>query len=228
MLRMLFCVMFCSTTLWAQNYFNDTQSIAAAAQSSFEQHLETTPDLLELVVKTDQEAQGFRASHHVFQIQLEMDPLVNGRLSLGFQYRLNNFLVLDVPVSFDHLVLGQGLGRLLGVYSSDIVDQWALMGGLGLKIRLSEWMLKSSLYIEPILQAGYYQQTASMGSEILTESIRIRPGLYMGFETVFDTGLVLGMKVGVEQPFDIRFRGNPLSYSANFSVVPMFNLGYAW
>lgn len=221
--------MFCATTLWAQNYFNDTPAIAAAAKSSFEQHLETAPDLLEFAVKMDQDAQGFRASHHVFRIQLEMDPLINGRLSLGFQYRLNNFLVLDIPVSFDHLVLGQGLGRSLGVYNSNIVDQWALMGGLGLKIRLSEWMLKSSLYIEPILQAGYYQQTVEqIGTKILTESIRIRPGLYMGFETVFDTGLVLGVKAGVEQPFDIRFRGKPLSYSANFSVVPMFNLGYAW
>ncbi len=231
MLRLLFSFMFCANILWAQDELvppNNNQLIKLPTKKHLEKILETTPEMLEIIVETDENAQGYRAGHHNFQVQLGMDPLVNGRLLFGFQYRLNHFLMLEVPVAFDHPVLGQWLGRTMGVYDAKIVDQWAMLGGLGLKIRLSEWMLKSSFFIEPVMQAGYYSQTVQYVQKVMTDSIRIRPGLYLGFETVFDTGLVIGVKVGVEHAFDINFRGKPLAYAANFSVVPMFGMGYAW
>jgi hypothetical protein len=215
MRRLLLGLMLCANTIRAQEHLENT--------------LESTPEMIEIRVETDKKAQGFRAEHHKFQIQLNTDPMVNGRLTLGFQYNLSHSLTLNIPVSFDSPVLGQWAGKAMGIYGARIVDQWALLGGFGLKIRLSEWVLKSSFYIEPVVQAGYYKQMIQIVQKEMSDSIRIRPGLYLGFETVFDTGLVIGVKVGAERAFDHDFREKPLSYAANnFSVVPMFGLGYAW
>jgi hypothetical protein len=229
MRNLFFIFMLFSPALYAQDHFNDSQSVVSPDKNNLSQHIETSPELFELVVEMDKNSQGFRATHRNFQIQLEADPLVNGRLSLGFQYRLNSFLTLDIPVSVDHSVLGQSLGYAIGIHNSQVSNQWAMLSGVGLKIRLSEWMLKSSFYLETVVQAGYYHQaTQVLKQEILTESIRIRPALYFGVETIFDTGFVMGAKIGIEQFFDLYFSDTPLSYSGNFGIAPSFNLGYAW
>lgn len=185
------------------------------------ENIQMAPDMVELIVDTNHQAQGFLARNHNYQVQFDVDPLVNGRINLGFQLRLNKFLALDIPVSYDSSGFGQWGGRMMKIYPEDL-SQWSVMGGVGLKIRLSEWLGKGSFYFEPLLQVGYYSQT--MRSNTSTNSIRIRPGLYLGYEEIFDTGFVVGAKLGVERPFDI----GSLTVSTGFSVVPMLAIGYAW
>ena len=191
-------------------------SIVAQAEN-----IQMTPDTVELVVDTNHQAQGFLARNHDYQVQFDVDPLVNGRINLGFQFRLNKFLALDIPVSYDSSGFGQWGSRVMGIYPKGMT-QWSLMGGVGLKIRLSEWLGKGSFYVEPLVQVGYYSQTQSSGTS--TNSIRVRPGLYLGYEEIFDTGFVIGAKLGVERPFDM----GSVTVPAAFSVVPMLTLGYAW
>ncbi|MBM3886981.1 hypothetical protein FJ364_03540 [Candidatus Dependentiae bacterium] len=210
--------------LWAQN------SDEEAHQVPFEEKIEVTPDLLELVVEMDPTRQGFLAKNHSFQVSLSADFLINGRLTAGFQYHFHRFLALDIPVSFDHSLLGQWGGRKLGIYGDNSRSQWSLLAGLGLKIRLTEWMMKSSFYLEPMIQAGYsIKSLRNTGNDslVLSSSIPIRFSMYLGFESVFDTGVVVGGKLGVEYPLELLLL-NRITTPTSLSVVPMISLGYAW
>jgi hypothetical protein len=187
--------------------------------------VDLTPDLVEVLVELDPKAHGYRARNHVFALGLDYDPLINGRLTLGFQVKLTDHLTLDVPVSFEHSAITTRLGVLLGTYDERINSRWSIAGGVGLKIRLSEWMMKSSFYLEPMVQAGYYAESAQGFAS--TSAVRIRPAIYLGWERIFDSGFVIGAKLGFEKPFDVAL-GAASFYTTGFSLVPMLGLGYAW
>jgi hypothetical protein len=203
--------------LTAQTLFADE-----AAPST--ERIQMTPDMVELIVQTDTKAQGFLARNHHYQVQFDLDPIITGRMTLGFQLRLNKFLTLDIPVSYENSAFGQWGGRILGFYPKGTANS-GLMGGVGLKIRISEWLGKGSFYVEPLIQATYFSEVFNSGNKEAS-SIRIRPAVYLGYEAVLDSGLVLGAKFGVEKPFDIVLDNTPSPMP--FAIVPMLSIGYAW
>ena len=200
-------------------------------EQPYQETLEVTPDLLELVVEMDKKSQGFLASHHQYEIRLDVDFLVNGRMTFSPQFTINKFLAVTVPVSFECSCLGQGLGSLIKVQDSKIANK---LGGLGLKIRLTEWMLKSSFYLEPTIQVGYIKQSWQLGADDaplkVKSLVRLIPALYLGFEQIFDGGFVVGAKLGAEWRQDFVQQNNVgvSDKSVPFVVVPMLTAGYAW
>lgn len=194
--------------------------------------VDSSPDLIEALIEIDPRAHGIHARNHKFEINLNYDPLINGRLTLGFQTRLGSHLSLDVPVSFEHSAITTRLGSVVGIYESGISWRWSASAGVGLKIRLSEWMLKSAFYLEPMVQAGYYSEFVETGPfartpRASTQAVRIRPGIYFGWERVFDSGFVIDAKLGVEKSFDVAL-GVPSPILGPFSIVPMLGVGYSW
>jgi hypothetical protein len=197
--------------------------IQATGKNQNERHHEATPDLIELLVDIDPKAYGYRAGSHKMAVNLTADPFVNGRLSLDYQLKLNNYLKLIFPVSFEHSALAATPINP----NPRITNQWSLIGGVGIKLRLSEWMAKSSFYIEFLTQAGIYSQEAK-GFGDARQAIRIRPTLFAGWERMFETGLVVGVKAGVEYNWDI-ITGSKLPFAENrFNFVPAITAGYAW
>ena len=198
-------------------------TIKATGENQNERHLEATPDLIEMLVDIDPKAYGYRSRAQKMAMILSADPMINGRLSLDYQLVLSPHFKLVFPVSFDHSFLAA-----TPINPNDrIKNQWAVLGGLGVKFRLSEWMAKSSFFIELWAQAGIYGQDA-LGFEDTRYAIRVRPTLFVGWERVFETGLVIGLKTGVEYNYDIQ-TGTPLAYAINqVNFVPAINTGFAW
>ncbi|MEI6805123.1 MAG: hypothetical protein WCK49_01285 [Myxococcaceae bacterium] len=198
-------------------------SFAVFAENQNERYLEATPDLIELLVDIDPKAYGYRARAHDMAVILSTDPFINGRFSLDYQLVLNNHFKLLIPVSFEHSILAATPIQA----NPRVKNQWAVLGGLGVKLRLSEWMAKSSFYLELWAQTGLYAQEA-IGFGDTRYAIRIRPSLYVGWERVFETGLVIGLKTGVEYNWDI-ITGSQLAFAENkFNFVPAINTGFAW
>ena len=214
----LFVLMNVPVGLWAAE---DAPVHHVKPQMQTEERLVATPEMAQLLIELDPKAYGYRAKNRRMQVQLDAEPLLHGRFALGFQHKLNSFLTLDVPVMFESSSLALPLLQRV----AQISHEWAAMGALGLKIRVSEWLVKSSFYIEPMLQMGYYVQTDKSNED--RSAFRIRPALYVGWERIYDTGFVVGTKVGVEQPFDIVM-GKPLVVTTGLRVVPMVGVGYAF
>ena len=53
---------------------------------------------------------------------------------------------------------------------------------------------------------------------------RFKPGVFAGMESVFDSGLTLGAKVGVEGPIEI---GKANAYEESIVPLLVFSLGFA-
>lgn len=195
----------------------------AYAENQNERHLEATPDLIELLVDIDPKAYGYRARAHSMAVNLSADPFINGRLSLDYELLLNSHFKLLFPVSFEHTVLAATPIQP----NPRVESQWAVLGGLGVKFRLSEWMAKSSFFLELWAQTGLYAQDA-VGFTDTRYAVRIRPSLYAGWERVFETGLIIGLKTGVEYNWDV-ITGSQLAFAENkFNFVPAINVGFAW
>lgn len=184
---------------------------------------EASQDLIKLLVDIDPKAYGYRAASHGMSVTLNADPVINGRLSLDYQLRLTEYLTMVFPVSFD----SNKLAITQFNFNNRVDTQWSLLLGGGVKYRLCEWMAKSSFFVEFWAQMGPYAQQAK-GFNDTRYAIRIRPSLYAGWERIFETGLVLGLKAGVEYNWDIGV-GQEIAYSENkFSFIPTINVGYAW
>ncbi len=187
-----------------------------------------TPDMIELLADIDPKAYGYKAQEHWMAVNLGIDPVFNGRLNLDYTLKLNSYFKLLFPVTFEHTKLALPLGMSVGVFSNNrIENQWSLLAGAGVKIRLTEWAGKSSLFTEALFQLGAYGQAIN-GFPGMRHALRLRPSVYVGWERVFETGLVLGLKAGVEYNVNLASK-NTLVYSTDgFNFAPMINLGFAW
>jgi hypothetical protein len=202
--------------------------IRATGKNPNEVTLVHTPDMIELLADIDPKAYGYRAQEHWMAVNLGIDPVFNGRLTLDYTLKLNSYFKLVFPVTFEHTKLVLPLGMSVGILSNNrIEDQWSLLAGTGVKIRLTEWSNKSSLYTEVLFQAGTYGQSAK-GFSDMRHAVRLRPSVYVGWERVFETGLVLGAKAGVEYNVNLASQSTLVYNTDGFNFAPMINLGFAW
>jgi hypothetical protein len=179
-----------------------------------------------LAIDADKKRSRFFANEHQYQVTLSADPLINGRLAIGFQLALSDCYLVDFFLSADNYRFGQYLLQFSTPQNlTPIFLQWEFLAGAGFRLRVSEWSSKTGLYMESTLSAGYYEQEFDHRTY---NSIRIRPGFYMGLETLLDSGIVIGGKLGAEYPIDIYLKKEGLAVSGLFSLVPILNVGYAW
>lgn len=157
------------------------------------------PSSVELVVEMEPNGYGFRTRSHRMSMSAEADLIIRGRTMLHYDYRFFNYF---------------SLGMLAGVDWSDISlwsrfkedstkrqpKQFAILGGISGKWRLTEWYMKSAFFLEPSLLLGPMWQT--LGS-LETYHWRLRPGLFGGIEKVFDSGFALSGRMGLEIPIDL-------------------------
>ncbi len=223
-MKLIAVLIFFSLTVFA----GEEIEIQATGKNPNEVTIVHTPDMIELLADIDPKAYGYRAQEHWMAVNLGIDPVFNGRLNLDYTLKLNSYFKLVFPITFEHTKLALPLGMSVGIFSNNrIEEQWSLLAGAGLKIRLTEWSNKSSLYAEVLLQAGTYGQTAKGFSE-MRHAVRLRPSVYVGWERIFETGLVLGLKAGVEYNVNLASQGILVYNTDGFNFAPMINVGFAW
>jgi hypothetical protein len=157
-----------------------------------------TPDSVQLVVEMDPNGYGFRTRAHRMSLSAEIDLILRGRGMLHYDYRFFNYLSVGLLAGIDWTDMSL-VARFRDYMSRPAAKQLVLLGGLSAKWRLTEWYMRSSVFLEPAILFGHMWQTLYAQN---TTHWRLRPGLFAGVESVFDSGLTTSVRVGVEIPFD--------------------------
>lgn len=174
----------------------------------------------DVIVELDPSQYNARARDHKMQVLLELDPVLRGRAALSFNYELIDWLALHVAARFDHSSMSQ-FYNFLELIQGDLPSYMAITGGVGAKMRLTEWTLKSSFYILPAVHFGLSQSTLSDGT--VAQAFRIAPSIALGWEKVYNNGFSIGAALTVERPFDL----GGIEYN-DFDVSTGVQIGYAW
>jgi hypothetical protein len=178
------------------------------------------PSSVELVVEMDPSNYGFRMRTHRMTLMTEFDLIMRGRAFLYYDYRF-----------FEHLSFGPILGvdwtevsiygRFREYLTKVVPNQFAILGGVAGKWRLTEWYMHSSIFLKPSLLFGHMWQTLV---DKKSQHWRFRPGLFAGIETVFNSGLACSTSLGVEIPIDF---GEKNPYKEIVEPVLLFSFGFA-
>ncbi len=178
------------------------------------------PGSVEMVVELDPNNYGFRQRNHRMTLGGEFDLLLRGRGMLAYDFRFFEYWSFAVKAGVDWNDISL-YSRFRDQLNKPAPKQFSVLGGLSAKLRLTEWYMRSAIFLEPSILTGYMWQTL-----INQESSywRVRPGLFAVLETVFDSGLAMNFRLGFELPFDFG-EVNPI----NEAVEPLtlFGLGLA-
>jgi hypothetical protein len=178
------------------------------------------PEVADLLIDLDSNTHAALARNHKTIFSIDLDWLMRGRVTLNVEKRLNPYLMIVLPMAFE-------------TSKMSMVHEWAtnqdpsqptstaLSAGLGLKIRLSEWASKGSFFLEPQVNAAYFWLNYTAMQPLM--GWRLRPAVLVGWEKVFDSGLVVRAKIGLERPFDFPAYRDPPN-----AVTLSMGMGYAF
>jgi hypothetical protein len=174
------------------------------------------PSSVELVVEMDPQGYGFRTRNYRMGLTGEFDMLLRGRALLRYDYRFFEYFSFGLLGGIDWTDISL-FSRFRQQQGPQTPKQFAVLGGVASKWRLSEWYMNSAVFLEGSVLTGYlWQELANTKSN----HWRLRPGLSLGVDRVFDSGLILTGKLGVEAPFDFG-QPNPVKEVAE----PIFSVG---
>lgn len=197
-----------------------TKEIDAMRESSADTTEYTlNPESVQMVVEMDPNGYGFRTRNHRMTMSAEIDYLLRGRSVLHYDFRFFNYLSAGLVAGLDYSDMSI-YSRFRDHLTKPSPKQLTVLWGLTSKWRVTEWYMRSSLFLEPSLLFGYMWQT------IVTQHDnfwRMRPGLYGGVETVFDSGLAVTTRIGAEFPIDFG-GGNPVTEL----VEPVLMIGFGF
>ena len=178
------------------------------------------PGSVEAVIELDPNNYGFRQRNHRMILGLDFDLLFRGRSMLAYDFRFFEYWSFALKAGIDWSDLSV-FSRFRDQLDKPAPKQFSVLSGLSAKWRLTEWYLRSAVFLEPSLMVGYMWQTLNTQD---TSHWRIRPGLFGGIETVFNSGLALTTRVGFEVPFDF---GEPNPIKEVAEPLLLFGLGLA-
>lgn len=165
-----------------------------------------SPDSVELVVEMDPKNYGFRTRNHRMTITGEFDFLLRGRAMGHVDYRLSEFFSFGLRAGIDWTSLSL-LSTFTEASDKPALKQFSVLGGISSKWRLTEWYMHSAFFLEPSFLFGHLWQ--DLGAKKTTHW-RIRPGVFGNLETVYDSGFVMSIGMGIEFPVDFGTK-NPAS-----------------
>lgn len=180
------------------------------------------PNSVEIVVEMDPNGTGFRTRNHRMTLSSDIDLIFRGRGMLRYDYRFFNYFSMGLMAGIDWSDLSL-YSRFRDHLAKPTPWQFSVLGGVAGKWRLTEWYMRTAFFLEPSLLFGYMWQSLPIPSQN-TRHWRLRPGIFGGFENVFDSGFALNARVGVEFPIDFGQR-NP--YKEVAEPLLMIGFGFA-
>ncbi len=176
-----------------------------------------TPGSVEMVVELDPNNYGFRQRNHRMTLGGEFDVILRGRAMLQYDFRFFEYLSLALQAGVDWTDLSV-YSRFRDQLSKPVPKQFSALGGLSARWRVTEWYMRSAIFLEPSLVGGYLWQTYVTQK---TNHWLLRPGLFVGTQTVFDSGFAVSFRVGAEVPLDFGTK-NPFTEL----VDPLLMVGF--
>lgn len=178
------------------------------------------PSSVELLVEMDPGNYGFRTRNHRMVVAADLDLMIRGRSMLRYEYRFFNHFSLSLMGGVDWSDLSL-LSRFREQLPKPSPKQLVLLGGASAKLRLTEWYLHTSFFLEPSLLFGHIWQEFA---ELPSTHWRLKPGAFFGAETVFDSGLNLSLRLGAEIPIDF---GKPNLVKERVEPSIVLGIGFA-
>lgn len=162
--------------------------------------VEMAPDAVQLIVDLDNKPRDTNARRHRFRLDLGIDFLMSGRSILAFGGKLASYITMLGVVTIDYSDISFGY-QLRKTFTRGVPEVFAISAGPAFELRLSEWTMKSSIYLKAMLQAGTTLYKTSLKGEERTASIRPWGGF--GWRTIYNTGAAWFAEAGLGRPIDI-------------------------
>lgn len=202
----------------AEQKTKELDALREAAADSTEYTVE--PSSVELVVEMDPNGYGFRTRNHRMVLSGDFDFILRGRGLLHYDYRFFEYLSFGVLAGVDWSDLSL-YSRFRDQMAKPYPKQFSILGGISSQWRLTEWYMRSAFFLEPSVIFGHMWQTLPMQK---STHWRLRPGLFGGVETVFDSGFSLAIRVGAEVPLDF---GSPNPFVEWVEPLFLVSFGFA-
>lgn len=161
------------------------------------------PGSVEMVVEMDPANYGFRTRSHRMSFTGDFDFILRGRAGLRYDYRFFEYFSLGI-------VTGMTWSKL-SIFSQfkEQMDKptpktFSIYTGVAGKMRLTEWYMRSSIFVEASALLGYSYQTINNKN---ANHASLTPGAFVGMERVFDSGLIAASRIGVEWPLNFGDQG---------------------
>ncbi len=177
------------------------------------------PDSVKLAIDLSPENFGFYSKDRIMDLSVELDLLLRGRAFLTYNYQFFDYLSVGLAGGIDYSSMSLA-SKIRQQMPKPTPSQFSALVGVNAKWRVTEWYLNSAFFVQPSLLAGRMWQTFVTQK---TAHWRLRPGAFVGVESVFNSGLVLNAKVGAEFPFDFG-TPNPVKEI----VEPLFSLSFGF
>jgi hypothetical protein len=177
------------------------------------------PDSVKLAIDLNPENFGFYSKDRIMDLSVELDLLLRGRAFLTYNYQFFDYLSVGLAGGIDYSSMSLA-SKIRQQMPKPTPSQFSALVGVNAKWRVTEWYLNSAFFVQPSLLAGRMWQTFVTQK---TTHWRLRPGAFVGLETVFNSGLVLNAKAGAEFPFDFG-TANPVKEI----VEPLFSLSFGF
>lgn len=178
-----------------------------------------TPDSVKLLVELEPGSTGYKGRDHNMTFMFNADPFFTGRGFLSYEYRFFEY----VSASFKAGIESTGFSLASKVrqqLDKPYPSQFSVLGGVGVKWRLTEWFLNSSIYLESSLLTGRLWQTLV---DEKTTHWRLKPAGFVGLESVFNSGFAFNVAVGAEYTYDFA-QPNPIKEGVDPAVLFGFGL----
>lgn len=154
-----------------------------------------------------------------FSVALDLSGIVVGEYSLRGQYKLNSFMYLTLPIDLTFKsasLLPTEVSDFIRVFGFGLYPDFSATGGLGLMFSLAGW------FIEPYLRIGYATITyPRLGGQEFFYAV---PGFHIGYQHIFDFGLLLNIGTGIEYEAYFPSQVQTNAWSPNF----LLSVGYAF
>ncbi|MEM7589041.1 MAG: hypothetical protein AAF320_02625 [Myxococcota bacterium] len=162
--------------------------------------VELAPDAVQLIVDLDNKPRDTNARRHRFRMDLGIDFLMSGRSMLAFGGKLAPYVTMLGVVTVDYSDISFGY-QLRKTFTRGVPEVLAFSAGPAFEFRLSEWTMKSSIFLKVMLQAGMtLYRTSLKGDE---RAASLRPWGGFGWRTIYNTGASWFAEAGLGRPIDI-------------------------
>ena len=153
--------------------------------------------------------------------------LFSGIFALGYEWKFTDRASLHSRLSF--LASSLITETYLGFRNK---KDFSIFAGIGSKLYVLGEALKYGVYLEPMIDFGYESvRNSTPAAPVDIHALAVVPAVMLGLDKVFNSGIQLGVSVGIGGHFAVLVSpDNALTSSERHFLVPKFygTIGYAW
>ena len=163
---------------------------------------------------------AFAATPRNMSIALDLSPVLTGGLGLRYDYQLESYLKITVPLEAKARILSplpSEAQNALRLYAWSTLPDFTILTGTGIQLNYQGW------YIEPQIKLGY-ARVVYLGKTGAKDLFLFQPTFLFGYTQTFENGFLVNVGLGFSW-----HSFSPAEDAVSFwSPDAVLAVGYAW